>query len=384
MPHKRIKVLQVLVCLGGGGVETLLLNLQERLPEHITFDYLVAHSDFRDKEAQGFGSTVHVTPPEMQHPSRWAALVGQLVREHRYDVVHFHRFAFGGSVLKAAKQAGATVRIAHRHGKFSVEGFLKNLLYYPYHWTINRWLLLRYATHIIGCSSDALNLYMGPFVNHPKCRVILNGIPIETFENKMGATPKTELCKRYGISTDAHVVGTFGRLDANKNHEFLLKVFDRLIKNNPAHKSVLFIGGKGELQSKLEQARNRLALQDHVFMPGQCSNVPELLSNMFDCFVLPSKTEGLPISMIEAVAAGLHVVCTDAITKDVANAFPDRVTMLPLSAPLERWAKAIEDAIQRRITPEQGLELVRNSPMVFDRFVEEIVKIYEDSFSVAH
>ena len=87
--------------------------------------------------------------------------------------------------------------------------------------------------------------------------------------------------------------------------------------------------------------------------------------------------EGLPITIIEAVAAGLYVVCSDVITKDVTRAFPDRITALPLSAPLERWADAIEYAIQHRISPEQGLDLIRNSPMTFDNFANEIIKIYE-------
>ena len=157
MVRKKINVLHVLVCLGGGGVETLLLNLQARLPEYITFDYLVAHPDFRDKEAQAFGSTVHVIPPEMQSPTRWATCVEQLVREHRYDVVHFHRFAFSGSVMKAAKRASAVGRIAHSHRNNLLEmPFLKKLLYCPYHWTINRWLLSRYATTIVGTTSEAL------------------------------------------------------------------------------------------------------------------------------------------------------------------------------------------------------------------------------------
>jgi glycosyltransferase involved in cell wall biosynthesis len=161
-----------------------------------------------------------------------------------------------------------------------------------------------------------------------------------------------------------------------KNHDFMLRVFNHLARHL-AGTPVLFIGGAGSLRSHLEQERDRYGLQDQVFMPGQCTNAPELLGNLFDCFVLPSKAEGLPVTMIEAVAAGLHVVCADAITKDVAKTFPDRITMLPLSAPLERWAEAIEDAIQRRIPPEQGLELVRHSPMTFKQFTEEIIEIYE-------
>ena len=371
---QKMKVLQILVCLGGGGVETLLLNLQPKLPEHITFDYLVAHSSSRDKDALALGSTIHVIPPERLHPTRWGTLVEQLVREHKYDVVHFHRFAFGGNVLKAAKKAGAKIRIAHSHHTLLQESsFLKKLLYYPYHWTVNRWQLSKHATHIVGCSSDALRFLMGPLVQNPKCRVILNGIPIDTFAEKIGSTPKAELAQRYGIPVDAPVIGNFGRLDPVKNHEFLLQVFDHLA----AAPAALFIGGEGPLRSTLEQKREQLASRDRIFMPGLCTNAPELLGNLFDCFVLPSKAEGLPVSVIEAAAAGLYVVCSDSVTKDITGAFPDRIAALPLSAPLERWAEAIEKAIRQRIPPEQGLELVRKSPMNFEHFAEEVIKIYE-------
>jgi glycosyltransferase involved in cell wall biosynthesis len=214
---------------------------------------------------------------------------------------------------------------------------------------------------------------MGPLTKNPKCRVILNGIPIETFAKKIGSTPKAELARRYGIPADAPVIGNFGRLDPVKNHVFLLQIFNRFASTLAA----LFIGGEGPLRSTLEQKRDQLALRDRIFMPGQCTNAPELLGNLFDCFVLPSQAEGLPISMIEAVAAGLYVVCSDTITKDIAKVFPDRITALPLSAPPERWAEAVEQAIGQRIPPEQGLELVRHAPMNFDHFANEVIKIYE-------
>ena len=373
MASQKIKVLQVLVCLGGGGVETLLLNLQPKLPEHITFDYLVAHSSSRDKDAQTLGSTVHVIPPEMQRPTHWGTLVEQLVREHNYDAVHFHRFAFGGNVLKAAKQAGAKVRIAHSHHTLLQESsLLKKLLYYPYHWTVNRWQLTQHATHIVGCSSDALHFLMGTLAKNSKCRVILNGIPIETFAEKIGSTPKVELAQRYRIPANVPVIGNFGRLDPVKNHGFLLQVFNHLA-GTPA----LFIGGEGPLRSTLEQTRDQLESRDRIFMPGLCTNAPELLGNLFDCFVLPSKAEGLPVSVIEAVAAGLYVVCSDTVTKDITGAFPDRITALPLSAPQKLWAEAIDKAVKQRSSPAQGLELVRNSPMNFDRFADEVIQIYE-------
>jgi len=252
-------------------------------------------------------------------------------------------------------------------------------LYLPYHWTVNRWLLSQHATHLIGCSSEALRYLAGPFEKNPKCRVILNGLPMDDFAEKMDTVTKSELCQRYGISENVPIIGNVARMTPVKNHEFLLRVFNHLA-GTPctfAGHPLLFIGGDGPQRTNLEQFRDQHGLQDRVFLPGHCTNVPELLGNLFDCFVSPSKMEGLPISMIEAVAAGLHVVCADTITNDVAKAFPGRFTMLPLSAPLARWAEAIDNAIRQRISSAQGLEMVRNSPMTFEHFTEEMMKIYE-------
>jgi glycosyltransferase involved in cell wall biosynthesis len=265
------------------------------------------------------------------------------------------------------------------------------MLYFPYHWMVNRWQLIKYATNIIGCSTDALRFMMGPFEKNPKCQVTLNAIPIDAFAKRIGSTLKKELCQLYGMQADAIVIGTFGRFDPLKNQKFLLQVFNHLsgTSANKQHcactsamsKAVLFIGGDGQLRSKLEQQRDSLSSRDRIFMPGHCTNVPKLLGNLFDCFVSTSKMEGFGLNVLEAIAAGLYVVCSDTVTKDITRAFPDRVTMLPLSAPLERWAEAIEHAIQHRIPPEQGLELVRHSPMTFEHFANEIIKIYEETIT---
>lgn len=374
-----IKVLHMLGGFGGGGIGMLLLNLQKKLPEHITFDYLASYPGIRDEEARHLGATIHFIPPEKWFPTHWAAFVGELVRKHRYDVVHIHRFPFGGNVLKAAKEAGARGLIAHSHALALRENIhWKSLCYSPYHYTINRYLLSRYATNIIGCSSDALRFLMGPLKNNPRCHVILNGVPIEYFAKKIGSNPKSELCERYEIPADAPVIGHLARLSPVKNQEFLLQIFELLVKRKQIDKAVLFIGGEGELRNELERKRNELLLQKQALLPGYCANAPELLINLFDCFVLPSKSEGLAVSIIEAVAAGLYVVCSDKIPKDVTETFPDRITVMSLSASLEHWAEAIEEAVHRRIPPEQGLELVRNSPMNFDYFAEQIIKIYDE------
>ena len=111
---------------------------------------------------------------------------------------------------------------------------------------------------------------IGPFEKSPQCRVILNGIIMDMFAEKMkmGSILKTELCQHYGIPANAPVIGNFARLTSVKNHEFLLRVFDLLVKRSAANKSVVSIGGEGPMRSKLEQDRELYMLEKRIFMPG--------------------------------------------------------------------------------------------------------------------
>lgn len=376
---KTIRVLLVLVCLDRGGVESLLLDLHKRLPGHIRFDYLVQHTGSRDEEAVRLGAQVHVLPPGEQSPTRWAAHIGRLVGEHRYDVVHFCRFAFGGRVLHEAKRRGAVVRISHsHHTMFQERNLLKKILYYPYHCTVNRLLLALYATDIIGVSRKALDFSMGPLSRLRKCRVVLNKIDLDRFIERAGATDRARLCRRYGIPDDAVVIGTFGRLEPVKNHSFLLDVFACLARRDPRY--VLFIGGEGECRGEIEERIDRLGLDGRVLLPGQCRNAPELYVHLFDCFVLPSIAEGFPNVVVEAVAAGLGVVYSNRITRDVSRVFPDRTVALPLSASVDHWADAIERTVEKKISFDAGVDVIRQTHMSVEYFVEEMVEIYENAW----
>lgn len=376
MSVNEIKVLHVLVCLDRGGVEMLLLNLQKELPEHISFDFLVHHNASRDHEALARGSKIHVVPPDRRSPLKLPELVGELVEKHHYDVVHFHRFAMGGRVLKEAKKKGASVRIAHSHHILLQEqSWKKKLFYYPYHYTLNRFFLARNATNILACSRDALKFLMGPWVRLHKCQVVLNGISLEDFSAQMHKGDRASLCKEFGIPENAKVIGHFGRLEKVKNQMFLLKIFEVLARKDSRY--VLFIGGEGGLRSELEREIKRMNLEKRVFMPGSCENAPELYGNLFDCFCLPSIAEGFGIVLIEAVAAGLCSVCSDLVPKDIAAAFPERIVSLPLSAPPEKWAEQLESAIIRKSTPEEYLRIIEDSPMNFKYFCRTIIDMYE-------
>ena len=375
---KQIHVLHILICLDSGGVETLLLDFFKRLPTHVHFDFLVMHPGIRDCIVKEKNANIYVMPLEIKKkPWLLGKFVAKLVDQHHYNVVHCHRFIFNGNILRRAKCANVPVRIAHCHHTIYQEaGWLKRFLYTPWHYTINRIMLTLYATDILACSHDAGRFMMGPLWKRlAKCRLLLNGIPVDEFVKKMEMSTRNELCEQYGIPHDSVVIGHFGRMAPVKNQQLLIEAFAILARKNP--KVVLFIGGEGELRHQLERQCSTLGVSDRVFMPGFCSNVPELLGNLFDMFCFPSIAEGFGIVLIEAVAAGLVSVCSDAIPKDITTRFPDRVTPIPQNANPQVWADAMEKALVSKIPKEDGIRLIQDTSMTIESQLNELMAIYE-------
>jgi len=373
-----IKVLHVLICLDSGGVETLLLDFFKRLPGHVHFDFLVMHPGVRDHVAREKGANIFVMSPEtIKKPWQLGKDIAKLIDKHNYNIVHCHRLIFNGHILYHARRAGVPIRIVHSHHTiFQEASWLKRFFYTPWHYTMNRIMLALHATDILACSHEAGRFLMGRFwKRHAKCRPLFNGIPIDEFARKMEISTRDELCEQYGIPRDAVVVGHLARMAPVKNQQLLIEAFAILARKNP--KVVLFIGGQGELRPQLECQCRALGISDRVFMPGFCSNSPELLGNLFDVFCLPSIAEAFGIVLIEAVAAGLPSVCSDVISRDILSRFPDRITSLPLHANPQVWADALEKALSTKIPRENGIARIKDASMTTASQFDELMTIYE-------
>ena len=137
-------------------------------------------------------------------------------------------------------------------------------------------------------------------VEDRRLRVIENGVDATRFDNSARETLRREL----GIPTTAFVFGTVGRMETVKNHRLLLRALDEL--NSDCH--LLFVGD-GSQRQELQGLATQLRCGERVHFVGARSDVPRLLSAL-DCFVLSSDSEGLPLALLEAMAAGLPVVST--------------------------------------------------------------------------
>jgi len=124
-----------------------------------------------------------------------------------------------------------------------------------------------------------------------------------------------------GIPESAKIIIHVGEFIKRKNHKTLLKAFARLTNKSDKY---LLLCGKGELQKDLEKLSEELGVKDRVIFAGYRRDVIELLKSS-DCFAFPSFQEGLPVSMMEAMASGVPVVCSrirgnvDLITEGIGG-----------------------------------------------------------------
>ena len=178
--------------------------------------------------------------------------------------------------------------------------------------------------------------------------VINNGIDIERFHNVKET--KVDIRKTLGIPEQTFVVGHVGRFVDVKNHDFILKVFEKVHEEKPD--SLLLLIGDGE---QLEQFKDRVkaaGLEKSVLILSNRSDIPQLLKAM-DVFVFPSKFEGLGIALIEAQAAKLRCIVSKNVPKEAFVS--ELVIPLSLSDSLDSWCDTILDS-KRRGPYEDRLE----------------------------
>ncbi len=137
-----------------------------------------------------------------------------------------------------------------------------------------------------------------------KITTICNGVELGRFSGEFN---QRAIRLAQGIPVDAFVVGCVGRLDPVKNYESLVQVVAGLVKDFPNVR--LLIVGDGPQYSALDQLRHTMGVAEHISLIGARDDVPLLLKAM-DVFVLPSLSEGISNTILEAMASSLPVVAT--------------------------------------------------------------------------
>lgn len=325
-----IKVLHIVSSINGGGVGAVVYNYYSHMNKDlINFDIIALEEEgnqFLHEPFKKLGAEIYYVSKNFKDRFKQ---VYKIMSENKYDVVHCHMEDVSAIYLMLAKKVGINVRIGHGHLANIDE---KNVTYY-----IKRCFkpfLKYYATHSYACGLDAGKYLWGKkAVEKGNVEIMHNAVDVEL--NKYNPEIRKKVRNQLRLS-DEMVVGNIGRFSYQKNHEFLINCFFEVQK---VHKNaILLLVGEGELKDDVIKLITSLNINDKVRLLGLRKDVNELLQAM-DIFVLPSRYEGLPVVGIEAQAAGLPCIISDAVTKEMKVI--DGVEFLPLNKGSKYWSDKI-------------------------------------------
>ena len=327
MKKKPIRILQIVSSMNAGsGVLAVVLNWHQYIDKSkVQFDYLyIVDTPVKNQaEIERLGGQYYKLPNPFKEPFKFLRASYRFFKTHRYHTIHSHITSLNLFFFPLAKLFGTKNIIQHAHGTKWSDKKLKGWRNYIMLHAV--WPLI---THKLACSQLA-----GKFWYGENFAVVNNGIDVEKFAyNPMVRAQKR---KELGLE-NKFVVGNVGRFALQKNHSFLIDIFEQVAKQDPDAKLVL-VGG-GSLEEPIKARVTAKHLQNAVIFLGVRQDVPDLLQ-AFDALCMPSLYEGLPVVGVEAQAAGLPGIFADTITPEVLLLPSSRMLSLKDSAAV--WAHQI-------------------------------------------
>lgn len=327
--NNQIRILHVFASLDRGGSETLIMNIYRKIDKSkYQFDFVVNDSNKKyayEDEIISLGGRIYRIPKyKFYNMITYLRQWKKILKNSNVNVVHGHHTTPGFLYLSLAKKY-SKIAIAHSH----IAGKSKGII--PILKSLHRYPLRFIADYLFACSENSAQWMFGKMKN--KSIILNNSIDVERFSfNKY---IRKDLRSKLNLE-DKFVIGNVGRLNNQKNHKFILEVFEKIIESET--NSVLLLIGIGELYEYIKTLIKEKNLDNKVYLLGARSDVNELYQ-VFDVFLMPSIYEGLPLTLIEAQTSGLKCVVSNRITKevDVSN----NVDFVDLNHDAKYWAEIV-------------------------------------------
>jgi glycosyltransferase involved in cell wall biosynthesis len=250
------------------------------------------------KELRALGVRVYCFPTKRILDFNNLRGIIKLVRAERPDIIHTH-LTYSNILGSVAAGLAGIPAVATMHSTV-----VEERLRAPRTESAEKFALRYLVREIIACGPAVARYFQSKFKDEP----------VVVIPNAVDDTPQISLLERYALrkqiigDSDRFIIISVGRFESQKGFKDLLNAFSVLHVSHPT--AFLAIVGGGHMKNELEQKIEDLSLSDDVRLLGWRSDVPKLLQAS-DMFVLASHWEGLPIAVLEAMAAGLPIVATD-------------------------------------------------------------------------
>ena len=289
------RVLQITKNLGLGGRERIVAELAGGLIDE-GFASTICCLEKSGEWAGLLPKSIKVLEMNKKPKIDWRTIINirDYLKKNDIDIVHAHNPGTLFYSALSAKFGAKRVLISTEHG-FSDTVTIKS--------RIKEWLLYRIVDRVCAVSRKlAEDLSKTYRLNQHKIHIVQNGVTSAAIsEDKILSK------KRLGMRTNEFNIGIVARLVRVKNHQMILRAFSLARKKHCDLK--LWIVGNGELRKELEELTKQLNVSEATVFFGTRTDVPSIL-NALDAFVLCSYSEGLSVTMLEAMSAGLPIIAT--------------------------------------------------------------------------
>lgn len=365
---KPIRILNLFTIMDRGGAETMVMNYYRHIDRNrIQFDFIV-HRDKKgayDDEIKELGGRIfHFPPIRPWSAHTYRKQIYAFLKSHpEYKIIHSNMSELGYDAFKEAAKLHVPVLINHAHlAPHGVD--IKS----PFRWYMKT-NMRHYTTHMFTCSQAAGDWLYGK-KNRPYFIQMNNAIDTDLF--KYNETVRKEVRHELNIGYNQLVIGHVGRFDLQKNHQFIIDIFHEL--HNMNKESVLILVGTGKLIDQIKEKVKELHLEDSVMFLGVRSDVNRLMQ-AFDAFLFPSLFEGLPVTLVEAQAAGLPILMSDAIPKDCI--ITNQIKSLSLDLSAQEWALSLLSEVKNfyrkdtsDLIKEAGFDICSNAHWLEKKYEE--------------
>lgn len=289
----------------------------------------------------------------------------ELIRKEQFDIIHCNT-PIGGVIGRlAGKKCRVKLIIYEAHGFHFWKGApLKNwLVYYP----VER-ILAHYTNAIITINKEDLN-YARKMHLKPGGKIFyVHGVGTEIDRFSKIDTDREHIRTQLGLTAQDIMLLAVGDFTPDKNHMFVMRTLKHLPQNYK-----FYICGDGVLREKYENYIQSNELSDRVIFLGYRTDIPDIL-NASDLFVMPSKMEGLPRALMEAMAAKIPIVCSR--NKGHLELIKDAECLFKYSSESE-FLKCVPYALKNRDKlVEENYQNLQNFRL--SNVVEELKNVYQE------
>lgn len=332
---KKIKVLQFPIANSKGGMTRYVLGNWKWMDKdkfHCDFVTMNRHLDFEEEVLKTGSKVFHISCYAEDDKNQFVKEFDEILNRG-YDVVHLHTKQWKSFVMEEICKKHCVPKVivhAHNSGIDTLDP-VKRQKEEQLHEQVKKEFNENMATDFWACSEMAADFLFGEQIPQNIVQIMPNAIELDKFvyNDKI----RNAYRKKYGLEK-CFIIGHAGRFAYQKNHELMINVFRDIWEQVDNARLILL--GEGDLMLETRRQVQNLGMMDKVIFLGNREDINHWYQAM-DVFCLPSRFEGFPITLIEAMAAGLPCVASQAISKEVE--ISDNIIRLPFIK--DEWVKHI-------------------------------------------